>query len=69
MSSLNNLQNINKITVKDLLKELYERACHEKKWALVRHVAGILGKRVEDLAKAVTDLLVRQKQVTVGKFF
>lgn len=27
---------------------------------------GILGKRVEDLAKAVTDLLVRQKQVTVG---
>ena len=26
----------------------------------------MLGKRVEDLAKAVTDLLVRQKQVTVG---
>lgn len=29
-------------------------------------ITGILGKRVEDLAKAVTDLLVRQKQVTVG---
>lgn len=28
--------------------------------------SGMLGKRVEDLAKAVTDLLVRQKQVTVG---
>ena len=27
---------------------------------------GMLGKRVEDLAKAVTDLIVRQKQVTVG---
>ena len=54
------------ITVKDLLKEVYERACHFRKWALVRHIAGILGKRVEDLAKAVTDLLVRQKQVTVG---
>ncbi|CAG0907513.1 unnamed protein product [Cyprideis torosa] len=26
----------------------------------------MLGKRVEDLAKSVTDLLVRQKQVTVG---
>lgn len=65
MSSIN-MSNLNKITVKDLLKELYERACHDKKWALVRHVAGILGKRVEDLAKAVTDLLVRQKQVTVG---
>lgn len=55
-----------KVTVKDLLKELYERACQEKKWALVRHIAGILGKRVEDLAKAVADLLVRQKQVTIG---
>jgi len=54
------------VTVKDLLKELYERACQEKKWALVRHIAGILGKKVEDLAKAVADLLVRQKQVTVG---
>ncbi|KAK8383666.1 hypothetical protein O3P69_015842 [Scylla paramamosain] len=54
------------VTVKDLLKDLYERACHIKHWALVRHTAGMLGKRVEDLAKAVTDLLVRQKQVTVG---
>ncbi|XP_076064896.1 putative phosphorylase b kinase regulatory subunit alpha isoform X4 [Oratosquilla oratoria] len=54
------------VTVKDLLKDLYERACQQKNWALVRHTAGMLGKRVEDLAKAVTDLLVRQKQVTVG---
>ncbi|XP_050728859.1 probable phosphorylase b kinase regulatory subunit alpha isoform X4 [Eriocheir sinensis] len=54
------------VTVKDLLKDLYERACQIKHWALVRHTAGMLGKRVEDLAKAVTDLLVRQKQVTVG---
>lgn len=29
-------------------------------------VSGMLGKRAEDLAKAVTDLLVRQKQVTIG---
>ena len=54
------------ITVGVLLKDLYEKACHEKKWALVRHAAGMLGKRVEDLAKAVADLLVRQKQVTIG---
>lgn len=57
--------NVN-ITVKDLLKDLYEKACQERKWALVRHIAGILGKRVEDLAKAITDILVRQKQVTIG---
>ncbi|XP_047989219.1 probable phosphorylase b kinase regulatory subunit alpha isoform X3 [Leguminivora glycinivorella] len=54
------------VTVKDLLKALYEKACTQKLWGLVRHTAGMLGKRVEDLAKAVTDLLVRQKQITVG---
>lgn len=50
--------------VKDLLKILYEKACQQNLWGLVRHTAGMLGKRVEDLAKALTDLLVRQKQVT-----
>ncbi|XP_043262174.1 probable phosphorylase b kinase regulatory subunit alpha isoform X2 [Colletes gigas] len=54
------------ILIKDLLKDLYEKACQQKMWGIVRHTAGMLGKRVEDLAKAVTDLLVRQKQVTVG---
>ncbi|XP_018331758.1 probable phosphorylase b kinase regulatory subunit alpha isoform X1 [Agrilus planipennis] len=54
------------VTVRHLLKGLYEKACQQKLWGLVRHTAGILGKRVEDLAKAVTDLLVRQKQITVG---
>lgn len=51
------------VTVRVLLKGLYEKACQQKLWGLVRHTAGMLGKRVEDLAKAVTDLLVRQKQV------
>lgn len=54
------------VTVRDLLKGLYQKACQAKMWGLVRHSAGILGKRVEDLAKAVTDLLVRQKQITIG---
>lgn len=52
------------MTVRGLLKGLYEKACQQKMWGLVRHTAGMLGKRVEDLAKAVTDLLVRQKQVS-----
>ncbi|XP_045489225.1 probable phosphorylase b kinase regulatory subunit alpha isoform X3 [Pieris rapae] len=60
------LENGKSVTVKDLLKILYEKACSQKLWGLVRHSAGMLGKRVEDLAKAVTDLLVRQKQITVG---
>ncbi|XP_052792707.1 phosphorylase b kinase regulatory subunit alpha, skeletal muscle isoform-like isoform X5 [Mya arenaria] len=53
-------------TVKELLVELYEKAGHWKQWWLVRHSAGMLRKRVEDLALAATDLLVRQKQLSVG---
>ncbi|XP_048519776.1 probable phosphorylase b kinase regulatory subunit alpha isoform X1 [Dendroctonus ponderosae] len=60
------LENGRVVTVRDLLKGLYEKACQQKMWGLVRHTAGMLGKRVEDLAKSVTDLLVRQKQITVG---
>ena len=55
------------VLVKDLLKLLYEKACQQNHWGLVRHTAGMLGKRVEDLAKALTDLLVRQKQVNRKK--
>ena len=54
------------MSVLDLLREVYEKSCTEKKWALVRHSAGMLGKQVEDLSKSVADLLVRQKQITVG---
>ena len=53
-------------TVKDLLKELYERAGKLRCWSLVRHTAGVLRKRPDDLAKFVTDLLVLQKQLTIG---
>ncbi|XP_052282161.1 phosphorylase b kinase regulatory subunit alpha, liver isoform-like isoform X7 [Dreissena polymorpha] len=53
-------------TVRELLVELYEKAGHWKQWWLVRHAAGMLKKRVEDLALAATDLLVRQKQLSVG---
>lgn len=41
------------VTVRMLLKGLYEKACQQKLWGLVRHTAGMLGKRVEDLAKAI----------------
>ena len=54
------------IEIRDLMSTLYETALVKKNWAIVRQAAGFLGKRVEDLSKAVTDLLVRQKQVTVG---
>ncbi|XP_071125391.1 probable phosphorylase b kinase regulatory subunit alpha isoform X5 [Mytilus edulis] len=53
-------------TLKELLVELYEKAGHWKQWWLVRHTAGMLKKRVEELALSATDLLVRQKQLSVG---
>ncbi|XP_077984081.1 phosphorylase b kinase regulatory subunit alpha, liver isoform-like isoform X2 [Glandiceps talaboti] len=53
-------------TVESLLIELYYKAAHVKHWSIVRHTAGMLGKRVEDLAQTATDLIVRQKQLTVG---
>ncbi len=54
------------IEIEDLLFTLFETAMAKKNWTIVRQTAGFLGKAVEDLSKAVTDLLVRQKQVTVG---
>lgn len=36
-------------------------------WWLARHTAGLLRKRVDDVCYAVTDLLVRGKQITIGK--
>ena len=52
------------VSIRDLIRTLYETACMKKNWGIVRHTAGLLGKRVEDLSKSVTDLLVRQKQVS-----
>lgn len=53
-------------TVRKLLAELYEKACRAQVWWMVRLCAALLEKRVEDLTKSVTDLLVRQKHITVG---
>ncbi|XP_062514475.1 phosphorylase b kinase regulatory subunit alpha, liver isoform-like [Corticium candelabrum] len=53
-------------TVGVLYEEIYERAAHQQLWSLVRHAAGVVGKEVEELAAAATDILVHQKQFTVG---
>ncbi|KAL3312556.1 Phosphorylase b kinase regulatory subunit alpha [Cichlidogyrus casuarinus] len=53
-------------TVRDLLKEVYERASVSTSWFILRYTAGLLGKRIDTLAKALTDILILQKQVTVG---
>merc|ERR1719483_172434 len=52
--------------VRDLLRELYESACVAKHWSIVRHTNGLLNKKMPNLSLSLTDLIVRQKQVTVG---
>ena len=53
-------------TVEVLLEELYDKVCQMHHWCLVRHVAGMLDKKVDGLAQMATELLVRQKQFSVG---
>ncbi|GMT18642.1 hypothetical protein PFISCL1PPCAC_9939 [Pristionchus fissidentatus] len=54
------------VTVRELMEEVYEKACESREWSLIRLTSGLLRKRLDELPKAVTHLLVRQKQLTVG---
>ncbi|HBL62223.1 MAG TPA: glycosyl hydrolase family 15, partial [Cyanobacteria bacterium UBA8803] len=60
------------VTVADLLNEVYIKASTESAspyWAVVRQAAGLLNKVDICLSDAVTDILVRGKQITVGKAY
>jgi len=50
-----------------LLEEVYRRALVETDWNVVRRAAGAIGLVHPQLEDALTDLLVRQKQVVVGR--
>jgi phosphorylase kinase alpha/beta subunit len=60
------------VTVADLLNEVYIKAGMESAtpyWAIVRQAAGLLNKVDISLSDAVTDILVRGKQITVGRAY
>ncbi|MGB3491351.1 MAG: glycoside hydrolase family 15 protein [Elainellaceae cyanobacterium] len=57
------------VTVLNLLNEVYENATQMELWAVIRRAAGLLDKVDIGLSDAVTDILVRQKQVAVGKAY
>jgi phosphorylase kinase alpha/beta subunit len=60
------------VTVADLLNEVYIKAGTESAspdWAVVRQAAGLLNKVDINLSDAVTEMLVRGKQVTVGRAY
>jgi phosphorylase kinase alpha/beta subunit len=50
-----------------LLEEVYRRGLEEGDWTVVRRTAGVMGLVHPQLEDALTDLLVRQKQVVVGR--
>ena len=50
-----------------LLEEVYRRGLQEGDWSVVRRTAGVMGLVHPQLEDALIDLLVRQKQVVVGR--
>ncbi|MCP9890810.1 phosphorylase kinase [Cyanobium sp. Aljojuca 7D2] len=58
---------IQPVRLQALLEEVYRRALAEADWNVVRRVAGALDLVHPQLEDALTDLLVRQKQVVVGR--
>ena len=53
-------------TVHTLLEEVYFKSLQLKLWSIVRQAAGLLTKVVNSLTINITDLVIRQKQVTIG---
>ncbi|MDF1583776.1 MAG: glycoside hydrolase family 15 protein [Methyloprofundus sp.] len=59
--------NSHQCRLRDWFEEVYTRAGNQNIWSLVRRSAGILGKYDADLEQAITDMLVRQKRISVGR--
>ncbi|MEO0536173.1 MAG: glycoside hydrolase family 15 protein [Cyanobacteria bacterium P01_A01_bin.123] len=57
------------ISVGDLLNEIYIKAGKLKLWTIVRRAAGLLEKSDVSLTDALTEILVRQLQISVGKAY
>ena len=55
------------VRLQELLEEVYRRSLAEANWDVVRRVAGSMQMVHPQLEDALTDLLVRQKQVVVGR--
>ena len=54
-------------TVKRLLEGVYRRACSLRLWAVIRSAAGLLEKYCDRLDVAVQEIVIRQKQLMVGR--
>ncbi len=57
------------VTVQVLLNEVYDKAGELRLWSIIRRVAGLLDKVDISLSDSLTHILVRQRQVAVGKSY
>jgi phosphorylase kinase alpha/beta subunit len=55
------------LKLSDLLEEVYRRALSDSDWSVVRRMAGALGLVHPQLEDALIDLLMRGKQLVVGR--
>ncbi|KAL9555915.1 hypothetical protein MBANPS3_002133 [Mucor bainieri] len=53
-------------TILELLEEVYLKSKKSKYWSIARQAAGLLHKNVPSLTINITDLVIRQKQVSIG---
>ena len=57
------------VSLRTLLEEVYAAAARERRWAIIRRAAGLLGKVDVALSASVTDILVNQKSILIGKAY
>ena len=57
------------LPIRDLIHEIYSKAGQAKLWAIIRRAAGLLHKTDISLGDAVTTILIRGKQIAVGKSY
>jgi phosphorylase kinase alpha/beta subunit len=57
------------VTVQVLLNEVYDKAGELRLWSIIRRVAGLMNKVDITLSDSLTHILVRQRQVAVGKSY
>jgi phosphorylase kinase alpha/beta subunit len=57
------------VRLEALLDQLSQRAAHGRHWSVLRRLAGLRGWYDPGLEEAVTNLLVRQRQILVGRAY
>ncbi|KAI9007575.1 glycosyl hydrolases family 15-domain-containing protein [Phycomyces nitens] len=53
-------------TLRELLEEVYLKSRRLQYWSIARQAAGLLHKNVPSLTINITDLIIRQKQISIG---